>query len=231
MKHLNNFADERVNGHCVYCGGRAETKEHVPPKVFLDKPYPNELPVVEACASCNQGFSSDEQYMACLLDCVISGSADPVYVMREVTKSTLLTRPAIAEKLKKARKSLNGRCVFDVEYNRMKNIIQKVAVCHVLYELNLPVSLEDAEVEIFPLESLSNEAVSGFENLGKSEMALWPEVGSRAMQRLIVTDENFESGWIYVQRGRYRYAVMQSDAIEVRMVFSEYLACVVRWWQ
>ncbi len=56
MKHINNYADQRFNGQCVYCGAAPETKEHVPPKVFLDLPYPDNLFIVEACRKCNSGF-------------------------------------------------------------------------------------------------------------------------------------------------------------------------------
>jgi len=67
MKRLPNYADQRFNGQCVYCGAYSDTKEHVPPKVFLDRPFPENLPVVESCAKCNTGFSLDEEYLACLI--------------------------------------------------------------------------------------------------------------------------------------------------------------------
>lgn len=231
MKHFKNYADDRFNGQCVYCGERPETREHVPPKVFLDKPYPAELQVVEACKECNQGFSVDEQYMACLLDCVISGSADPEALQRQSIRRTLAARPALAKRLRVARRIVGQKTIFDVEFDRIERVVRKMAMCHVLYELNLLVPTKEAQVWSSPFCSLRAKDASGFEDLGAGEMALWPEVGSRAMQRLIIPDGSYENGWIHVQPGRYRYAVTQSDDIEVRMVFSEYLACEVRWAQ
>lgn len=73
-KHL--FVDERLKGSCVYCGGPPETVDHVPSRVFLDDPLPENLPVVEACRECNGGFSLDEEYLACLLECVMTGTTD-----------------------------------------------------------------------------------------------------------------------------------------------------------
>ena len=43
---------------CVYCGNAAGTRDHVPPKVLLDEPYPPDLPPVPACDECNNRFST-----------------------------------------------------------------------------------------------------------------------------------------------------------------------------
>lgn len=68
-----------------------------------------------------------------------------------------------------------------------------------------------------------------FEDSG-SAFAVWPEVGSRAMQRLLVfNDEIIDEGWIEVQAERYRYIVTQDGDIRVRIVFRGYLAAEVRW--
>ena len=221
----------RLNGKCVYCDGYPNTREHVPPKVFLDKPFPEELPVVEACSTCNSNFSLDEQYFACLLDCVISGSADPNSVQRETIKKTLLRKPSLAERLRNARKIVDGRIMFEVEYQRIANVVRKIAIGHVLHELNLLVRENEVKLNVAPFVCLNNAAWSGFENLEVGKLPIWPECGSRALQRIIISDKDYDEGWIHVQRSRYRYAVLQSEYIEVRMVFSEYLACVVRWMQ
>jgi hypothetical protein len=36
------------------------------------------------------------------------------------------------------------------------------------------------------------------------EVSFWPELGSRAMQSMLVADEAYAGGWITVQEGRYR---------------------------
>lgn len=231
MKHFTDYSDDRTRGMCIYCGGLPETREHVPPRVFLDKPYPSDLPTVEACAKCNQAYSLDEEYMGCLIDCVISGIAEPSALQRETTKNSMLHTPALAERIAGARRETSDGISFDVEHDRIMNVVKKVAVGHVLYELGLLVPLDEVEVSIAPFPSLDPKSTSCFENLGVGELALWPEVGSRAMHRLLITDENYKNGWIHVQRGRYRYSVTQSDVIDTRMVFSEYLACSVRWEQ
>lgn len=49
---------------CIYCGKPAFTREHVPSKAFLTRPYPQDLATVPACFECNNGFSSDEKYVS-----------------------------------------------------------------------------------------------------------------------------------------------------------------------
>ena len=68
------FVDERLTGKCIYCGRNPETRDHVPSRVLLDKPFPDNLPVVDACRTCNEDFSQDEEYLACLIECAICGT-------------------------------------------------------------------------------------------------------------------------------------------------------------
>lgn len=231
MKYFTDFSDDRTRGMCVYCGGPSETQEHVPPRVFLDKPYPPSLPTVEACSACNRGFSLNEEYMACLVDCAIAGTADPESLQRETTRKSMRHATGLAERIACARRQTVDGVIFNVEYPRVVNVVKKVALGHVLYELGILALMDDAEVCVSPFPTLDADRISSFESIDSNIFSVWPEVGSRAMQRFCIADENYENGWIYVQRGRYRYSVTQADAIEVRMVFSEYLACTVRWEQ
>jgi hypothetical protein len=78
VDQLKSYADERLMSGCLYCSESPETREHVPSRILLDEPYPDNLPVFAACARCNRGFSLDEEYVACLIDCSRSGSVDAV---------------------------------------------------------------------------------------------------------------------------------------------------------
>jgi hypothetical protein len=53
--------------------------------------------------------------------------------------------------------------------------------------------------------------------------AVWPEVGSWAMQRLTECGQE----WIDVQTGRYRYLGTADHGCGGRLVLSGYLACEV----
>lgn len=46
MKRLETFGDERTLAWCAYCGRAPDTRDHIPPKIFLDRPFPPELHTV-----------------------------------------------------------------------------------------------------------------------------------------------------------------------------------------
>jgi len=226
MKHLINYSDSRARGQCLYCGGPPETKEHVPSRVLLDRPLPDNLPIVEACKSCNNGFSLDEEYLACLLDCILSGSVNPEDLQRENIKRTMKKRPSIAKKMKNALKEVNGKRYFKIEYDRVERVVLKIAQGHILYEIN-ELYRDSATVQIAPFSCMEEGDIQAFENLPQQNVC--PEVGSRGMQRLMTRQDLQPSGWIIVQPNRYRFTVLHSERTEVRMVLSEYLACRVFW--
>lgn len=228
MKQIPNYADQRTLGQCIYCGGRPETREHVPPKVFLDEPFPENLPVVEACGECNVGFSTHEEYLACLIDCVISGSVDPDRVQREKIGRILAKRPSLATRIDAARSDDGEGSVFSVEQDRVRMVVEKIARGHALYEIN---ELLGAPTKVcaLPFASYTEPQRSAFEDVAHSAVGICPEVGSRSMQRFLVVYDSAYNAWIEVQPDRYRYAVTQSRGVSVHMVFSEYLACQVSW--
>ena len=77
-----------------------------------------------------------------------------------------------------------------------------------------------------PLETLTATERAEFETIDMG--AGWPEVGSRMMIR-VMTGQDLDNGWVVVQDGVYRYAVMQQNGVVVRIVIAEYLAAEVRW--
>jgi hypothetical protein len=67
MKSYDELCDERLKGNCAYCDAIPTTKDHVPAKVFLEKPFPENLHCVPACIKCNNAYSRDESFLAFLL--------------------------------------------------------------------------------------------------------------------------------------------------------------------
>jgi hypothetical protein len=76
---------------------------------------------------------------------------------------------------------------------------------------------------------MTKEQRATFEEIEPS--AIWPEVGSRAMNRLLIMRDGqvFHDTWIEVQPDRYRYAVIADGGVLVRLVIDEYLAAEIRW--
>lgn len=225
------FADERLTGFCVYCGSAPESRDHCPSKVLLDEPFPLNLPVVDACASCNGSFSLDEQYVACLIEVVLCGSVDPDRVSRQNIRRILADTPALTTRLNASERANDSdELVWEPEIDRVKSAVLKLARGHIAYELSLPKLEEPDRLEFAPLMLMSEDQRAVFESPESGPYALWPEIGSRAFFRAV--DEfpsSGSSGWINVQPGRYRYLVGQSNGDFAQMVLSEYLACRVAW--
>src|SRR5262245_36127379 len=103
MQQFPNYGDDRNKGWCVFCGGPVETRDHAPSRVFLDEPYPENLPVVPSCQDCNRSFSLDEEYLACLIECARTGSVDKARIARPKIAKTLERKVSLATKLTAAR--------------------------------------------------------------------------------------------------------------------------------
>ncbi|MEN6578686.1 MAG: hypothetical protein ABFD90_20235 [Phycisphaerales bacterium] len=228
-RHLS--IDERLTGRCVYCGAVPDSRDHCPSKVLLDEPFPANLPIVEACAECNNSFSLDEQYVACLIECVICGSVNPNDVSRQNIKRILADTPRLAAGLSATQRlDDSGSIAWDVDRDRVRRVVLKLARGHIAYEFSLPKIEEPEAVSFVPLILLSDEQRSEFESPGNSPLELWPEIDSRAFKHCAENMPSPESAeWTAVQPGRYRYSVSQSDGDSVRLVLSEYLACHVAW--
>jgi hypothetical protein len=233
MEQLSDYADARLINACVHCGGTGgpcDTKDHVPSKVLLDEPHPENLPFVPSCWSCINGFSLDEEYLACLVECVVSGTSEAAAVGRPKIAKVLAARPALTALIEAARSvTPDGRTTFSIDKSRVRNVALKLARGHAAYELSVPRPDEPAHVMIAPLETLRPVERQHFE--GPSLQPLWPEVGSRAMQRLLRgSDWPRAAPWLEVQRDRYRCLTAVDGAVTlVRVVLSEYLACEVAW--
>lgn len=225
MEALQNFSDERILSGCIYCGGPSDTREHVPSRVLLDKPYPANLPVVAACRTCNSGFSLDEEYLACIVECALAGEASPEKVSRPKIVRILRQRPALLARVRAAMAGQAG--MPEVETLRVRSVIVKLAAGHAAYELS-SVHRSAAECEIAPFPAMTREQRLRFEHAPTG--AHWPELGSRAMQRLAHRQAPAPTKWLPVQAGRYRYLAFAAESrTTVRIVLSEYLACEVVW--
>jgi hypothetical protein len=226
MEQIRNFADKRQLAWCVHCGGLPETRDHIPSRVLLDEPFPENLAVVPACKTCNDGFSLDEQYLACLLDCVIVGSTDVTKLRRAKVRRMLAENPALVQRIELARKHSVEGSSFAVEADRVKNVITKLARGHALFELNELLDGAPSKLTVMPLHQLTPGQLQQFES--PLCLNILPEVGSRGMQRAIETGD-LGYGWLVLQEGRYRYLAAIDNGVVVRMVLSEYLACEARW--
>ncbi len=196
------------------------------PASFWISHFSDDLPVVPACRQCNASFSADEQYLACLVACVLAGSTDPRTIARSSIKRTLEHSAPLQARIENARTVDGGKIVFRAEQERVNSVITKLAQGHALHELHEPRPTEPDVVWAVPLALLSEPDLFSFER--PEGPSVWPEVGSRAMQRLIV-DQEPDLPWVVVQPGMYRYLASPHCGTTVHIVIQEYLAGYAHW--
>jgi hypothetical protein len=241
MQYVNDYADSRLIRGCIYCGGNADTRDHVPSKCLLEKPYPTNLPVVGCCETCNQGFSGDEEYLVCLIESVLCGSTDPRKILRPSVAKKMQSSPALRQRIEDAKTESDGEIAFSAEMDRICNVMLKLARGHAAFELSQPCRIEPDHFWCGPLLSLSQEAKELFDSVHFQQNL--GEVGSRNMQRFLVTQLVFNNktseqqkigmiinDWIDVQDDYYRFiAIDDMGTLIIRIVIREYFVCEVVW--
>lgn len=237
MRQQAPFSDVRLDEWCYACG-RAITQEigtieHVPGRVFLDRPFPENLATVHSCFRCNNGTSAQEQYVSCLIEAALFHSADPRRFQRDRIQHIVQENPAIARRLEETFGS-SGSAWDDGENGRsLSLVIEKIARGQVMFDLADPRYASPSLLRWFRLDEATGERVAAFEAWTDEDvhgsLELLPEVGSRALLRLFDGREDHKL-WLSVQPDRYRYSHRVDDhRLCVRFVLRGYLACEVHW--
>jgi len=230
MLQMPIFGDERQLEFCAFCGsGETGTRDHCPSRVLLDEPYPANVPVVPSCPGCNARFSLDEQYFACLISCAAEGTTDPANITRPKIQRILSDTPALRARIDQSCTESASGVVFHPEAQRISDVVTKLAQGHALHELHESCLRAPTAIQITPLWVMSNTDRYAFESCRSDCASIWPEVGSRAIQRMVGLHIPPEYPWLVVQQGLYRYHASVGPSISIRIVIQEYLACHVRW--
>ena len=138
---------------CIYCTENATTREHVPPRVFLERPFPPNLTTLPACSSCNRSFSLDEEYFIALMTHI---GTSPSLVNRIAKGGSvdraMQRRPALDQRIVSALSvTEDGRVEIKPEQVRLKNVIRKVILgLYVLRYEQVPRLDEIIGVEAYP---------------------------------------------------------------------------------
>ena len=214
---------------CSYCGEAPDTKDHVPSKILLDDPFPENLPVVPCCYDCNQSFSFDELYVACVIECVKCGTTNIDDLKRDKIKKTLKKRESLHKKISNSMSEVEGQTVFSIEVERLKNLILKLAKGHAKYENSEPKFTEPIHLGFKPLHLMDRDEINLF--MADTEIMKAPEVGSRAMQNFLFDNENnVLSHWEIVQQNNYSYSVaIGLGTVTVKIIMLDYLAAEIIW--
>ena len=140
-----------AKGSACIAAGREKTVDHVPSKVLLDEPYLDNLMAASACRQCNNDFSIDEQYLACLLECLIAGSTAPIKLHRAKIARILRGYSSLLVRLHRSRTDGTAGPVWKPKNDRVNRVVLKLARCHATLELNEPQLHEPSHLGIKPL--------------------------------------------------------------------------------
>jgi hypothetical protein len=225
VEQIVPFADDRWSAFCAFCGAPSKTRDHVPPKIFLDKPYPENLPVVGACLSCNKGASLDEEFVACLLEVAVCGTIDPDDLRRPKVARILTAKPPLAAKLASSLGSDGQYLLAKEDSARLSAVIEKIARALWAYETGETARRGSAAVSYAQIAQLSSAQLDSFWTLTQPD--IFPEVGSRMCSRVLVGEDGVVPvSWIDVQRARFSFAI-EIAFPRVKMVLGDYLAAEV----
>lgn len=228
MKYREKYSDERLDDTCVYCGKESFNRDHVPSKILLNKPYQDELPVVECCKKCNEGFSLDEEYFACLIECAKHGTTEPEQLEREIIRKILIRKPALRKRLDDSMKSIDGRIYFQGEENRIRNVLLKLAIGHTQFENSEHIQEKPVHFVYRAITTMTREEINRFTKI--NDLDLLPEVGSRAMQNVLFVGGLAKAQWTTVQEENYYYCVeTRLGRISVKIIICDYLAVEIIW--
>lgn len=134
---LNGMSDV-LNDRCVFCGKQSTTKDHIPSKCLIEKPYPANLHKVNSCKKCNQSFSIDEEYF---LNILAEISLNPVLLNKKESGSVYRARlrsPKLKDRISNSFVyGTDGRKYIQPEYERINKVIEKNALGLYIKKYNL----------------------------------------------------------------------------------------------
>lgn len=134
------------------------------PKVLLNPPNPENLPVVAACDECNQITSSDEEYVACAIEVATVGSTDLSKIRRDRIARILSDKPALRNMLNEARRGAAGRLHWGFEPTRVRIAIEKLARGHAVFDLNERYLEPPSSLGLTPRASMDETTRQSFES-------------------------------------------------------------------
>lgn len=229
MRQIRTFSDQRLDEMCSYCGDTPETRDHVPSRILLDNPFPDNLPVVPCCEKCNQDFSLDEEYFACVIECILHGATDLDKLKREKIKSILSKKQQLKKRIEKSFVFQDGETLCKIEEDRFIKVVTKLAKGHAKYENSEPQLEEPLSLVMKPLILMTDDEAENF--FASQKINKFPEVGSIALQNILVDfNSNVRTHWTTVQENNYKYSVTENfGQLIVRIVIWDYLAVEVIW--
>ena len=157
----------------------------------------------------------------------LHGTTEISKLSRQKIKDTLARNKPLQMMISDSMSEDNGQISFSFDPARLENFIVKLAKGHAKFEHSQPRLNKPTHFSVRPLPTLSDEELNSF--LETQEITKWPEVGSRAMIK-IVEGKIPHSRWIEVQAEKYAYqVVLTSEGTSVKIIIHNYLMVEAIW--
>lgn len=195
MKHgLNTDAKpSKAPRRCIYCGNPDTSREHVPTRCLLEKPFPPNLITVPSCSSCNQSFSLDEEYFLAVLSQIGTSSRLTNKIQDGGCVDRMFSRkPRLDDRITRSLKPVGNRIYLEPELERIHRVIQKIAAGLFYQRYGFPILLSQIQVVgVFPYN---------IEDKRPAEIIVASHSESFVPKR-----------WVCIQRGVFRHQFVRSS--------------------
>lgn len=139
---------------CIYCQSEeGPTRDHVPPRQLLRKPYPTNLLTVPSCDECNRSYSRDEEYFRLVIVGLVCHTPEAEQLFDGPMSRSMDRIPGL-EDLMFGSLAVNDEGVaLDVDYSRIHRVADKIArglrfaVLGLFSSSQTPYSIAFAEVD------------------------------------------------------------------------------------
>lgn len=221
--------NKRFDSMCIYCHTNiANSREHLPSRIFLDTPYPEGYSIVPACKECNVGFSPGEVYVSCFIDKLRNALSNNRIPLREKTISAINHDKDLERIINEQILTENGKIIVNYEPTSFSKILIKLAKGHLCQAQDKVFEGYCSVVCNFKLKpDLSEDELYHFEELPLADKA--SECGSDFTHGLLIVEviglpSQIVVPWNEVQEDNYRYLTyFEQDNYVVRIVICETL--------
>ena len=190
---------------CVYCGRIADSRDHIPSKCFLSRPFPNNLGVLPSCEDCNNSFS--------ILEAKVSRLTK--WIKHYIEGETFLSEHDLSNKYKYLENRYSSgkieRIVLSADdKDAIEKIAFKLAFGHFIYLGSSFYSESDMKIRFKFSFQCSEQEIGLFNENHTYLQNMLPELGSRGFELCVSNlNHNIQSitTWNVVQRDNYRFLI------------------------
>lgn len=222
------YQDNRIAQYCIYCGEtKNNSKDHVPSKCLIDKPYPENLPTVACCPECNNSFSKIEEYTSCLLEMIKKLKLQNYdYKIRDKIQTSLEFNTKLQYQIKEEIKNST------FNKTRIFNFLSKQAKGHIFYHFSIFKWNETPKIEIYTVLDLTDSEIKTFLNTPEREKI--GELGSRDCYDVLMVEDHDGNMiksfylWNTVQEEQYEYLTyLERNQIVVKIIIGGFFLCKI----